>query len=1183
MVRQRKDKPRFAGWIEKLEDRRVMSADPPLDALPPVDLTTTLTPPPVDQHVLDQPDFWIDTSLQTGLDGYFQQVDQMLNEAHNLTGWWNVQQNYGFTGRGQTVAVIDTGVAWNHFALGGGFGAGYRVVGGWDFTEENDGVPYDDTGSHGTHVSGIIGSSASGATGVSPGVDLVGLRVFNDAGQGFFHWIESALQWIHNNRNSFANPITAVNLSLGVSTYNSATIPLWANLEEEFAQLEADGIFIAVSAGNSFGDFGTPGLSYPAASPYVVPVMSTNDAGSISSFSQRLGRAIAAPGESIVSTVPDHNGNGNGIADDFGAKSGTSMAAPYVAGASTLIRQAMQFVGMTGITQDAIYNHMMATADNVFDAATGQTYKRLNLARAIDSLMPADDYGSTAGAAFNLGTFNGTVSRNGKIGSKSDVDCFTFTAGTTGKVTFSANCTMGMAPSWQLWGATALSSAAGTLSFNIMAGQTYTLGLSTTTCVGNYSLSSTFDSSQPFTFTDWGPASFNQTNDLSVSGEKWYRVQATRTGTLTATGTFDPAGGNVNFALYNSNLQLIAGGTTAAGQARADVAATNGNFYYLKVTGANADVDFKIANLVTHSGNAVTVGGTSADDAFILATGGSHWLSVNGVSYGFGLGAVNQITFDGAGGTDAVTYYGSASAETVALRLGQMTVSGSGWNATINNFESQTAYSGGGADVANLYDSAGNDSLTALPNQVTLTFANGQASQVHGFARAKAWATAGGVDAAAFYDGAANDLFIAGQLRGILTGYGYWNEAEGFDQTIAYAQNGGVDRVEYYDSAGNDVLTAWSDRVTFAGAGFAHDARGFEQTMTYGTSGVDQATFYDSTGDDVWTAWSNRALLTGAGYSNEVRGFDAVKAWSTAGGVDAATFYDTSGNDLFIAGSLRAILTGAGYWNEAEGFDQTTAHATAGGYDRVDYYDSAGDDALVAWSNRVTFTGAGFAHDARGFESAKAWSTVGGVDAATFYDTSGNDLFIAGSLRAILTGAGYWNEAEGFDQTIAHATAGGYDRADYYDSAGDDLFTAWSQRATFTGTGFAHESRGFDKTKAWSTTGGNDQATFYDSVGNDAFIAGSLRAILTGASYWNEAEGFDGTTANATAGGNDRVDLYGSSNVDDLVGAGSSATFSGLAFLHEMVGFDAMTGHGFAANDDVNLQSTDYIFTQVGV
>src|SRR5262249_29652279 len=154
----------------------------------------------------------------------------------------------------------------------------------------NDANPYDDgpDGGHGTHVSGIIGGNMNGSvtdSGVAPGVDLVSLRVFDDNGAGYYNWVDSALQWVHSHRNSFENPITAVNLSLG-SDWNSNSIPSWAMLENSLAQLEADGITITVSAGNSFTTYNTPGLSYPAASSHVIPVMSEDDNGTLSYFSQ---------------------------------------------------------------------------------------------------------------------------------------------------------------------------------------------------------------------------------------------------------------------------------------------------------------------------------------------------------------------------------------------------------------------------------------------------------------------------------------------------------------------------------------------------------------------------------------------------------------------------------------------------------------------------------------------------------------------------------------------------------------------------------------------------------------------------------------------------------------------------------------------------------------------------------
>jgi hypothetical protein len=51
--------------------------------------------------------------------------------VNDLTGLTGARSNYGLTGLGQTVVVIDSGIAWDHSALGGGLGGGYRVVGGW--------------------------------------------------------------------------------------------------------------------------------------------------------------------------------------------------------------------------------------------------------------------------------------------------------------------------------------------------------------------------------------------------------------------------------------------------------------------------------------------------------------------------------------------------------------------------------------------------------------------------------------------------------------------------------------------------------------------------------------------------------------------------------------------------------------------------------------------------------------------------------------------------------------------------------------------------------------------------------------------------------------------------------------------------------------------------------------------
>lgn len=443
-----------------------------------------------------------------------------LAKAHDITGMHSIFANYGLYGEGQTIAVIDTGIAWDHIALGGGFGPGYRVVGGWDFAE-NDANPYDDApaGFHGTHVAGIISSNHPDNPGVAQGVDLVALRVFDDKGNGSLSWVEKALQWVYDNRNKFENPITTVNLSLGTN-WNSTSVPNWSMLEDEFRKLNEVGIFIAVAAGNSFQNYGTPGLSYPASSPYVTPVGSVNPDGSVSYFSQRHDRAIFAPGANIRSSIPDAAGNNNGIADDWASVSGTSMATPYVAAVSALVRQAMQFSGKANVNQTDIYDHLRRTADRVWDGATGQYYLRINVGRAIDALMPRADNDSAANPTANLGVLRSSLSMKGQIQRKQDVDYFTFTAGQSGVVRVSAKTDFELVAKWGVIGATGQMKD-GAFEFRVEAGKQYTITLGTGKGVGNYSFTATLSSTQQ-------QLTLSATADAAVGAKLQWNISSNR-------------------------------------------------------------------------------------------------------------------------------------------------------------------------------------------------------------------------------------------------------------------------------------------------------------------------------------------------------------------------------------------------------------------------------------------------------------------------------------------------------------------------------------------------------------------------------------------------------------------------------------------------------------------------------
>ena len=315
----------------------------------------------------------------------------VLSELHQLTGV-DVAHQANLKGQGQTVVVIDSGVAYDHPALGGGYGTSYHVVGGRDFTEENDDDPYDDgpAGYHGTHVAGILASQDAQHLGVAPEADVVALRVFNDYGRGKLSWLESSLQWVIDNQHAFENPITTVNMSIGTS-WHDLGLPEYAKLEDELQALRDANIFVSVAAGNRFDaadpDADHVGLSYPAASPFVVSAASSNGQGQLSEFSQRHATVLVVPGETVTSTVPDFLEDFNGKTDDYYSASGTSMAAPYLAGASILVRQAMQQAGIQNITVNAIYNLLTESADRYLDSATAQHYHHINVGRAVSSIL----------------------------------------------------------------------------------------------------------------------------------------------------------------------------------------------------------------------------------------------------------------------------------------------------------------------------------------------------------------------------------------------------------------------------------------------------------------------------------------------------------------------------------------------------------------------------------------------------------------------------------------------------------------------------------------------------------------------------------------------------------------------------------------------------------------------------
>ncbi|MEN6493297.1 MAG: S8 family serine peptidase [Thermoguttaceae bacterium] len=855
-------------------------------------------------------------------------------DANTVTGLTTAQAAYGFDGQGQTVVVIDSGIAYRHTALGGGYGTGYQVVGGYDFAER-DNDPYDDgsAGSHGTHVAGIIGSRDASRPGVASGVDLVALRVFDDSGVGSYTWVEEALQWVHTHLNSFANPITTVNLSLG-SDWNAETQPAWSTIEDELAILEADGIFISVAAGNSFSTYQTPGLSYPASSSYVVPVMSVDADGSLSYYSQRATSAIAAPGRSILSTVPDYAGNRNGIDDDFARYSGTSMAAPYVAAASVLLREAYQFVGVSSVTQDTLYNLMRSTADVIHDATTNLDYLRLNIQRALDAIMPDDDFGSTAGTAYQLGTITDTRSVSGTVANLGDHDYFRFTAAKSGRVTFTLTATGDMQTHWDVVaGGSEQTSQGSTVTMQVVAGQTYTIGLGSANGLGHYTINAqlTADASVPNESS--GQQVYWRDNRVDANGQ-WFAFTAAQQGLVTFEASFANWQGDVDLEIFDANQRFLVGSYSENNGERIDLTAAAGQKFFVRVYvngyEVNSDVDLRVTNLVAQVGDTVNVSGTSGSDQYTFTAGATHSLTVNGVSYSFNGSMVRQVNFNGLAGSDTATLSGTSANEEAILRPDSAELKGSRYTVRVTGVENITVNGGGGSDTAFLYDSTGNDTFTARPSEATLA------------------------------------------------GQGFSERAVGFATIIGYSTAGGTDTASLYDSTGNDSLQGTPTYTRLQGNGFLLCAKYFETVYADATAGGnDTAVLYDSRNDDTYIAKPTESTLSSSRFKIQARYFDAVQAYATAGGTDRAYLYDSTGQDVFIRRDRYSTLSGTGFSNRANDFEEVQAISSAGGEDIAYLYDSALADHLQAYGNTACVTNARYAVWAYGFDRLHAFGGQG--------------------------------------------------------------------------------------------------------------------------------------------------------------------------------------------------------------
>jgi subtilisin len=308
----------------------------------------------------------------------------------NLAAWWDLGRtstqtawNSGYDGRGKTVAVIDTGVQSNHAWLSGkivaeGCYLAYARCPNGYTSQVGAGAAapctFHSLCSHGTHVA----STAAGIYGVARSASIMPVQVFyRHPSSGKPTYAESDLLWalkhVYDRRGVYS--IASVNLSLGDGARwggscddraSSSSFYAWANA------LRSVGIATVVASGN---DSYYNGMSAPACNSNVISVGNTTlDAYGYDAVYQSSnassGLTLLAPGTSVCGAV-----TGNGV--DCGY-TGTSMAAPHVAGAIASLKQLRP-----GASVGSEITALQQSGAGVYDDWAGITRSRINVWNAI--------------------------------------------------------------------------------------------------------------------------------------------------------------------------------------------------------------------------------------------------------------------------------------------------------------------------------------------------------------------------------------------------------------------------------------------------------------------------------------------------------------------------------------------------------------------------------------------------------------------------------------------------------------------------------------------------------------------------------------------------------------------------------------------------------------------------------
>ncbi len=342
-----------------------------------------------------------------------------------VTDSWNLARigapslwSKGFTGQGVVVANMDTGVDVGHPALSSKWRSGSNS---WFDPYRSTTVPYDLSG-HGTATMGIIvaGNTSDNQIGVAPGAQWIAAKIFDDSNppQTALSRIHQAFQWLLDpDQNPATNDTPdVVNISWDMNNPGQYDGEFAADIQS----LHSAGISVVCVSGNVLIRLPTGESTSPGNNPGAFPVGATDANNLITNFSARgpsasdgsFFPALAAPGSAIRSTD---------LFNTYVSFSGTSFAAPHVAGALALLKSAIPGLSARD-AETALKNSVVPGSgpDNVYG------FGRLEVAKAFSYLtIPGDANGDgqvdfidvmvTLRTIVGLSPTNGLIDKNANL------------------------------------------------------------------------------------------------------------------------------------------------------------------------------------------------------------------------------------------------------------------------------------------------------------------------------------------------------------------------------------------------------------------------------------------------------------------------------------------------------------------------------------------------------------------------------------------------------------------------------------------------------------------------------------------------------------------------------------------------------------------------------------------------